>query len=159
MPQPWIDNTGVDREWVDNTEEVKMYQLFTDGACKANGSPNSRGGWAYLLTRIDLPDFRVTEAGSESHTTNNRMELQAIIQGLKLLSSGAKVEIVTDSTYAITVAYSKNSKLKNSDLIHEYRQLLSGLDFTFTHVRGHSGHPENELVDTLASGAAQGKIG
>jgi ribonuclease HI len=133
-----------------------MYQLFTDGACKRNPGP---GGWGYLIKRDDLPGFSMEQAGHEAQTTNNRMEMMAVIEGLKSIPDGAKVEIVTDSRYVITVATSRNTKLKNLWLIGDLRKELARLDFSFTHVKGHSGHPENERVDKLASMAAQGKIG
>jgi ribonuclease HI len=133
-----------------------MYRLFTDGACKGNPGP---GGWAYLLTHDERPGCTVEQAGSAANTTNNRMEVMAIIEGLRQVPDEAKVEITTDSRYAITVASSRNPKLKNPDLVLTLRHLLARLDFHFTHVKGHSGHPENEHVDKLASAAAKGQIG
>jgi ribonuclease HI len=138
---------------------TNVYRLFTDGACKANGTSDARGGWAYLIKRDDLPGFSMEQTGQEFNTTNNRMEMMAVIEGLRSIPDGAKVEIITDSRYVITVVTSRNTKLKNLWLIGDLRKQLAMLDFLFTHVKGHSGHPENEHVDRLASMAAQGKIG
>jgi len=135
---------------------ANMYRLYADGACKGNPG---RGGWGYLIKRDDVPGFSMEQAGSEDYTTNNRMELLAVIQGLKSIPSESKVQIVTDSTYVITVSASRNPKIKNLDLVNEMKRELNRLDFSFTWVKGHSGHEENELVDKLASMAAKGEIG
>lgn len=135
-----------------------MYRLFTDGACKANGLPHSRGGWAYLLMRDELPGFSMEETGRESPTTNNRMELKAVIEGLRSVPTDNKVEVVTDSKYVITVSASRNTKLVNMDLIECLRRELNRLDVSFILVKGHSGHKENERVDKLASSAAIGRV-
>lgn len=126
------------------------YVLFTDGSCKGNPGP---GGWAFLLKRPD--GTQRTYWGSSSYTTNNRMEVEAIIQGLHNVPIDAEVKIVTDSRYAIIIASSGNPKLKNRELIERYRDLLAKVRPTFQHVKGHSGPPENEMVDRLASGAAR----
>ncbi len=136
-----------------------MYQLFTDGACKANGTSQSKGGWAYYIERDDLHGFSMEQTGSEERTTNNRMELVAVIQGLRSIPLGAKVEIITDSRYVITVSATKNPKIANPDLVAELKRELTRLDYSFTWVRGHSGNRGNEKVDKLASMAARGKIG
>ncbi len=134
------------------------YQLYTDGACKANGTVNAKGGWAYYLTNDDLPGFSMERAASEDHTTNNRCELIAVIQGLRSIPDGAKVTIITDSKYVITVSATKNPKIANPDLVAELKRELNRLDFSFTWVRGHSGNEGNTRVDKLASMAAKGKI-
>ncbi len=136
-----------------------MFELYTDGACKGNGTSQAKGGWAYYITRDDLPGFSMEQAASEERTTNNRCELIAVIQGLKSIPTFAKVTIYTDSEYVIKVAKSTNPKLMNMDLIKDLRRELTRLDFSFTWVRGHSGNPGNEKVDKLASMAARGKIG
>jgi ribonuclease HI len=132
------------------------YQLFTDGACSGNPGP---GGWAYRLERDDLPDFSMEQVGREDETTNNRMELMAVIEGLRSIGKGEPVVIYTDSQYVIKVAKSKNPKLANPDLVRLLKIQLVRVQATFSWVRGHNGHAQNERVDKLARRAAQGKIG
>jgi ribonuclease HI len=135
-----------------------MYRLYTDGACKGNPG---KGGWAYLLKRDEVPGFSMEQRGGEAHTTNNRMELRAVIEGLKSTGILDYVEVTTDSTYVIAVAKSPKHpyKLKNPELVTELRELIRGRHVTFHHVLGHNGHPENEYVDRLASAGAQQQVG
>ena len=133
-----------------------QYLLFTDGSCIGNPGP---GGWAYLLKILGKPGFQQQDSGHEKDTTNSRMELRAIVEGLKVIPDGSTVEIYTDSTMAIQVSTSKNPKLKNRDLVDGMRHQLSRVTCYFSHVKAHNGHTENEFVDKLAFGAAQGKIG
>lgn len=136
--------------------------LYTDGACSGNPGP---GGWAFILKHH--PTAKEMEAsGGESLTTNNRMELQAVIEGLSRLKRRTRVHIVTDSAYVkkgITQWmrgwksrnwHRKTSRglqpVKNVDLWKKLDRLLEKHDYTFEHVRGHSGHPENERCDQLA---------
>ncbi len=141
--------------------------LFTDGACSGNPGP---GGWAYIL-RHPKSGKEKEAFGAEKETTNNRMELTAVIRGLEALTRPTTVEVVTDSIYV-----SKGSSewlpkwrvsgwrrregrtwkpLKNEDLWRALDQLLARHRVCFTHVRGHRGHPENERCDTLAVAAYQ----
>jgi ribonuclease HI len=136
--------------------------LFTDGACLGNPGP---GGWAALLR------YKGTEkefSGGAASTTNNRMEMQAVIEGLKALSRPCAVNIVTDSQYVINgmtewIAGWKRRKwrtadkkpVKNVDLWQELDALASAHQVTWTWVRGHDGHAENERVDALARSAAE----
>ncbi len=142
-------------------------QLFTDGACKGNPGP---GGWAWLLRHVPTGTTK-TGSGGEPLTTNNRMELLAVINGLKALRRRARVEVVTDSTYVAKgcsewlPAWKKQGwrrrqggrwkPIRNAELWKELDRLLSKHDVTFTLVRGHSGHPENELCDQLAVAEAE----
>jgi len=136
--------------------------LFSDGACSGNPGP---GGWAFLL-RHDKSGKVLERAGAEPETTNNRMELQAVIEGLKALKRRTKVLIVTDSQYVKKgmcewlpgwrsrgwrrKTSSGFEPLKNSDLWQELDGLLARHEVACKHVRGHSGHPENERCDELA---------
>lgn len=140
--------------------------LFTDGACKGNPGP---GGWAYLLRH---PESGAEKEGSGGHpeTTNNQMELQAVISGLEALKRATCVEVVTDSTYVADGAskwiagWKKNGwrrregrnfkPLKNCEYWQRIDELLTLHDVRFRVVRGHSGHPENERCDELAVEAA-----
>jgi ribonuclease HI len=132
--------------------------IYTDGACKGNPGP---GGWGVLLR---FNDMEKTMHGGEPHTTNNRMELMAAIKGLQSLKRDCDVDLYTDSQYLKKGMMEwmstwkkngwKNSKkeaVKNADLW----QILDGLAATHTirwhWVKGHSGHIENELVDSLAN--------
>lgn len=135
-------------------------ELFTDGACL--GNPGA-GGWAVLLRS---GEHSKTLSGYELDTTNNRMELQAVIEGLKVIKRPSEVHITTDSQYVSKGMTewignwrkrrwrnSKNQPVKNADLWQELDGLVQNHDVHWHWVKGHSGHPENELVDTLARDA------
>ncbi|MBX7168321.1 MAG: ribonuclease HI [Pirellulales bacterium] len=141
--------------------------LFTDGACSGNPGP---GGWAYIL-RHPGSGKEVEQSGAEEETTNNRMELTAVVRGLEALTRPARVELVTDSNYVgkgLTEWMAKwkandwqrrDGKrlvpVKNEDLWRKLDELVAQHRLTFTHVAGHSGHPENERCDELAVAAYQ----
>ena len=145
---------------------LPFVQLFTDGACSGNPGP---GGWAYILKHPATGKV-VEAAGGESSTTNNRMELQAVIAGLGALKRRSSVEIVTDSEYVARgcrewlPGWKRNGwrrregkklkPLKNEEQWRKLDELLSGHDVRFTVVRGHAGHIENERCDELAVAAA-----
>jgi ribonuclease HI len=131
--------------------------IYTDGAC--SGNPG-RGGWGALLI---YGDRRREIYGGEHDTTNNRMELSAVIGALKLLSRGTEAEVFTDSQYVkngITEWISKwkangwksagGKPVKNKDLWLELDGLASLHSISWQWVKGHAGHPENERVDELA---------
>lgn len=132
--------------------------LFADGACRGNPGP---GGWGVLLR---LGDHEKTLHGAEANTTNNRMELTAVIEGLKALKRPCVVEVVTDSQY-VQRGMSEwiegwktrgwrgadRKPIKNIDLWQTLDQLAAGHSVTFTWVKGHAGHPENTLADALAN--------
>ena len=141
--------------------------LFTDGACSGNPGP---GGWAYILRHPETG--RETEAsGRDPDTTNNRMELTAAVEGLKQLKRPTRVELVTDSVYVGTglsdwmpkwkkqgwkrKERGKLVPVKNEDLWREIDRLAAIHEVRFSHVAGHSGHPENERCDELAVAAYQ----
>jgi ribonuclease HI len=142
-------------------------QLFCDGACSGNPGP---GGWAFLL-RHPASGKELERSGAERQTTNNRMELTAVIRGLEALKRPITVELVTDSEYVgkgITEwlpKWKRNgwrrrergrwAEIKNEELWRRLDQLLAVHQVQFTHVRGHSGHPENERCDALAVAAYQ----
>jgi ribonuclease HI len=141
-------------------------QLFTDGACRGNPGP---GGWAYIL-RHPTSGAEKEAAGGVRETTNNQMELQAVISGLKALSRPSQVEVVTDSAYVMNGSrdwlpgWKRNGwrrkergqfkPVKNVELWQELDALLARHEVSWTHVRGHQGHPENERCDVLAVEAA-----
>lgn len=132
--------------------------IFTDGACRGNPGP---GGWGVVLR---AGDHEKQLYGGESETTNNRMELRAAIEGLRALKQPSDVVLTTDSQYVrqgITQwinnwkknAWRTSSKqpVKNQDLWQLLDQLASEHQVTWQWVKGHSGHPENELADQLAN--------
>lgn len=140
--------------------------LFTDGACSGNPGP---GGWGYILRHVPTGQQREA-SGGEAETTNNRMELSAVIEGLSALKRRTDVEVVTDSAYVADGAakwihgwkengWKRKEKgqlkpVKNEELWKALDRLLESHDVKFTRVRGHSGHPENERCDELAVEAA-----
>ena len=138
-------------------------EIFTDGACKGNPGP---GGWGALLRM----DGRVKELhGGEPNTTNNRMELTAVIRALEALKRPCKVRLHTDSQYVqkgITAwihawkqrgwKTADKKPVKNVDLWQELDALQSRHEIDWIWVKGHAGHPGNERADELANlGVAQ----
>lgn len=134
--------------------------IFTDGACRGNPGP---GGWGAVLR---YNEHMKTLSGAEINTTNNRMELIAVIKALAELKEPCFVELTTDSLYVkngITEylpRWKRNNWLttskqpvKNLDLWLELESLTEKNDIHWHWVKGHSGHLENELVDTLANEA------
>jgi ribonuclease HI len=129
---------------------MKHVQIYTDGACAGNPGP---GGWAALLIYVDPQQRRreKTLAGYEVQTTNNRMELRAAIRGLNGLREPCVVTLYSDSTYVIGVGTGHFRAVRNHDLVTELREATQRhSSVEFQHVSGHSGHAENERVDTLA---------
>ena len=137
---------------------MKTVNIYTDGACR--GNPGI-GGWGVL---IEYEDFNKELFGGEKHTTNNRMELMAAIQGLKALNENCIVRLTTDSKYVMDGINSwimnwkknnwKNSQkqsVKNKDLWIQLDKLNEQHDVNWHWVKGHSGHPQNELADQLAN--------
>jgi ribonuclease HI len=140
---------------------VKEVEIFTDGACKGNPGP---GGWAALL-RMGRHEKELT--GSELDTTNNRMEMTAVIRALTALIEPCAITVHTDSRYVIdgitkwVDGWQRNGwinaskkPVRNSDLWHELIAAAARHTIRWEWVRGHNGHPENERVDKLASDAA-----
>lgn len=136
--------------------------LYTDGACSGNPGP---GGWAYVLKHPASGKQR-EESGGEPHTTNNRMELLAVIRGLMVLRRPMTVELYSDSQYVLKglsewmpgwkrAGWKTADKkpVKNQDLWQSLDGLISTHTVRFHWVRGHSGHPENERCDRLAVAA------
>jgi ribonuclease HI len=122
--------------------EIQVY-LYTDGACKGNPGP---GGYAAILKC----NGRTRElTGGAARTTNNRMELQAVIAGLRVLNRRCQVTVVTDSQYVATILNDGKARA-NLDLVQQVRQLVRQHDVTVETVPGHSGHPLNERADALA---------
>ncbi|HEY4313471.1 MAG TPA: ribonuclease HI [Pirellulales bacterium] len=141
--------------------------LFTDGACSGNPGP---GGWAFIL-RHPASGKEVEQSGGEKITTNNRMELTAVVRGLETLTRPTSVELFADSVYVgkgLTEWMPKWkangwrrregkrwAEIKNEDLWRELDALVATHRLKYTWVAGHSGHAENERCDELAVAAIQ----
>lgn len=140
------------------TEDKKLVRLYTDGACSGNPGP---GGWAAILK---FGPHQKEISGNMSHTTNNRMELFAVISGLGALKQSCTVEVYSDSTYVVNAfnqnwieSWQKrgwktadNKQVENQDL---WRLLLITMrkhDVSFHKVPGHQDHAENNRCDALA---------
>ena len=125
--------------------ERRTIHLYTDGAASGNPGP---GGWGAVLCCGDL---RKEMSGGFSHTTNNRMELLAVIKGLEAIRwKGARVEVWSDSQYVVNTVTQGWKRKKNGDLWERYDALARSFDLSFHWIKGHAGHPENERCDRLA---------
>ena len=137
---------------------MKSVELFTDGSCSGNPGP---GGWGAIL-RYQQHEKELS--GGDAHTTNNRMELSAVIAGLEALKEPCAVTLTSDSKYvcdAITKGWARSWKKNgwrksdkspalNADLWERLLALLDVHSVTVVWVKGHAGHPENERCDRLA---------
>ena len=133
-------------------------EIFTDGACSGNPGP---GGWGAILR---YKDIEKELSGGEIETTNNRMELTAVIEALKALKTCCVISLYTDSKYVMDGVNqwlpnwkknnwrttNKKSEVKNIDLWQQLDELLIRHEILWNWVKGHNGHPENERVDKLA---------
>ena len=120
-------------------------QIFTDGACKGNPGP---GGWGALLRKGTTEKEM---SGAEADTTNNRMEMTAVIKGLEAVDPLAKVLISSDSTYVINTMTKGWKRKANHDLWEQLDRLVRERNISWRWVRGHNGDPGNELADAAAT--------
>ena len=142
---------------------MKQVDIFTDGACSGNPGP---GGWGAIL-RYKGTDKEIS--GGEKHTTNNRMELTAVIEALKLLKEPCEVTLWTDSKYVAdglgkgwAAGWKKNGWRKadkkpalNPDLWDELLNLNDKHTIKIQWIKGHASHPENEKCDRMAVAQSQ----
>ncbi len=152
-------------------QSLPFVRLFTDGACRGNPGP---GGWGCIL-RHPATGAEKELSGGVALSTNNQMELQAVISGLAALKSRSEVEVITDSTYVAKgcaewmAGWKRNGwqrkegtswkPVKNVELWQQLDSLLNQHQVRFTVVRGHMGHAENERCDELAVAAAMKFVG
>lgn len=147
---------------------MRFYLLFTDGACQPNPG---KGGWAFITYPETHSNKKVIRSGYEEVSTNNRMEITAVLEGLKHISNaseeGSEITLYADSKYILQTIESwlrkwsengwkrKDKKpILNADLWKQIYKLLhdeKGISITScVYIKGHSGHPENEQCDQLA---------
>ena len=138
---------------------MKEITIYTDGACSGNPGP---GGWGAVLI---YNSHRKEISGGEKLTTNNRMELTALIKALEIVNQKCKINIFTDSKYlcdGINKGWAENWRKNNwkksdnkpainPDLWEKLLNLLKNHEYEINWVKGHAGHPENELCDKLAT--------
>ena len=135
-----------------------MINIYTDGACKGNPGP---GGWGALIIKNGEKNVIF---GGEGNTTNNRMEIMAVIMALRSIDKKCEITVFTDSTYVqkginewidkwkINGWRTSNRKdVKNKDLWVQLDILNSEISINWMWVKGHSGHPENDRADFLAN--------
>ncbi len=137
-----------------------VIEVYTDGACSGNPGP---GGWGALM-RWNGHEKEIS--GGEPDTTNNRMEMMAVIKALESIKKPSAVHIHTDSKYVMQGVNdwmpgwkargwktAAKKPVKNQDLWERIDSLINVHDVTFSWVKGHAGHPDNERADELATGA------
>ena len=134
--------------------------VYTDGACSGNPGP---GGWAWAVA----PDGSPSSSGGEGRTTNQRMEITAVLEALRVLAPSGPVVVVSDSTYVVNCfrdrwwvkweangwRNAKKQPVANADLWRPLVELVGRSEVTFRWVKGHSGDRLNDLVDQLAVAA------
>ncbi len=153
-------------ETPEGRDRLPRVDLYTDGACSGNPGP---GGWAWILEHPASGKVR-SDSGGERLTTNNRMELLAVIRGLEALQRPSRVHLYSDSDYVTAGindrmashqaagwrrSFRSSKKIKNADLWKRLSEAARPHELTATHIEGHSGHPQNERCDQLAVEAAR----
>ena len=157
------------------------FTLYTDGSVTNNGMPNSFGGWAWVLVD-DQEDIILSKySGMEAPTTNNRMEMMAVIDGLEYwhktlaehhITIAPELRIIADSKYVLDAfrqdwisgwrlrgwRNANNKPVANKDLWLRLIELVEKIGPKFEHVHGHTGHIYNELCDKLAGEASRSKL-
>ncbi len=144
--------------------------LYTDGS--ARGNPNGPGGYGAVLEYVDSKGTLHTKELSQGYkkTTNNRMEMMAVIAGLEALNRPCRVEVFSDSQYVVNAfnrhwieswikkgwKRGKNEPVKNLDLWKRLLEAKKNHEVEFHWLKGHAGHPQNERCDELATAAADG---
>ena len=146
-----------------SNKEYDIVEIFTDGACSGNPGPGGYG--AILKYRLKVKEI----SGCELETTNNRMEMTAIIEALRQLKRPCNIKVITDSNYVVkgmtewlpgwvrrNWLNSQKKPVLNRDLWEELMKLNQAHQIQWIWVKGHHGHPENERCDQLARDAIKG---
>ena len=136
---------------------MKKITLFSDGSSLGNPGPGGYG------TIIRYNNHEKTLCGGEAHTTNNRMELRGVIEGIKALKEPCEIEVFSDSSYVVNAintwleSWVKRNfkKVKNPDLWREYLEVSQSHNVKAFWVKGHAGHEENERCDKMARQEAE----
>ena len=136
---------------------LKKVTLYSDGSSLGNPGPGGYGGI------LEFNGHEKEFYGGEAHTTNNRMELRGVIEGLKLIKEPCDITVISDSSYVVNAINSwlkgwikrDFKKVKNVDLWEEYVEFSKPHNVTGVWVRGHNGHEQNERCDVLAYDEAQ----
>ena len=150
-----------------SSDPLAVVELYTDGACSGNPGP---GGWAFIL-RHPASGKELEASGGEATTTNNRMELTAVVRGLETLKKASVIELFTDSVYVgkglmewmpkwkaagwRRTERGRPAPIKNEELWRRLDELVGQHQLKYTRVAGHSGHKENDRCDELAVAAIQ----
>jgi ribonuclease HI len=158
------DNIGTGEVESENIEEYNKFKVYTDGACLGNPGP---GGYAAVILNSKSEKLK-TVSGSEKDSTNNRMELKAVIEALKIIPKDSTIKLYSDSTYVLNglsswiECWKKNGwktsskkEVANQDLWQELDNLASNFNLSYQKVKGHSGDFYNEEVDNLAKKEAE----
>ena len=124
-----------------------MIEIYTDGSCLKN--PNGPGGWAFIFIEEDGTIFSLSD--NDKSTTNNRMELTAVIESIKFIKDSSKeYKIYSDSQLTINCATGKWKRKKNLDLWEKFDIEIKGKNVVFEWVKAHNGNHYNEIVDKFA---------
>jgi len=127
-----------------------MNRIYTDGSCLKNPG---NGGWAFIFINKNNDEIHMSDY--EENTTNNRMEMKAVIEGLRFIKNGERCIVYSDSLLVINCATNKWKRKSNLDLWKEYDKVSINKNIEFTWVKGHSGNEYNEKVDKMALNEAK----
>lgn len=130
----------------------RKYVLYADGACIGNPGP---GGWGVVVAEPG-DEYRELSGGPYPHSTNNKMEITAVIEGLRDIQPGSDVIVRSDSSYVVNTMMLGWKRKANEDLWRELDREVDVREVRFEWVRGHSGDKHNERADKLAASAARG---